>query len=243
LLLTTLSERMRSSQIEAEGLRTYSLVYSLVMLLNVPFSSVPETPEPKAVALAQAFVDGVSAVLRSVASEYRTRVLAQIQQQQLQQQTQKQQPQTPPPPPPPPSSLPLLASPSPPPPPPPPPSKHTAAAAAAAAPATPVQPQLEDSTMVLIAALSKAGAPSSTLTSLLPFPSHSSTTLLSPSALPVLSTPQATLASAIPPLCYTTSGQLSVQFLLSYVLTMSLVVVHHVKAQVGKLSSLPCFLC
>lgn len=219
---------MRSSQIEADGLRAYSLVYSLITLLNLPFSSAPES-ESQPVALAQVFVKGASAVLRSVAAEYRTRVLAQVLQQQVQQQTQKQQhPQTPPPPPPPPSSLPMLSSPSPPPPPPPPPSKH------AAAPSTPVQPPLEESTMVLLAALSKAGAPASTLISLLPFPAHTSTALLTPAALPVLSTPQPMLAPAIPSLCYTATGQLSVQFLLSYILTMSLVIVHHVKAQVGK---------
>ena len=229
---------MSSDQIEADGLRAYTLVYCLATLLNIPFTSA-QTTESKSVALAQAFVDGASAVLRSVAVEYRTRALAQIQQQQALQQIQKQQSHIPPPPPPPPSSLPSLASPSPPPPPPPPPSKHTIA------PPASVQPPLEESTMVLLAALSKAGAPASTLTSLLPLPSHSSTALLSPPALPVLSTPQAMLAPAIPSLCHSTTGQLSVQFLLSYILTVSLVIVHHVKAQVGMSSlnsSLPFYL-
>lgn len=226
-LLTNISENTQSTQIEVDGLRFYSIVYSLVQFASVPFRAEPALPESQATPLASAFTHGASVVLRSISKEYRHRAVAQVKQQQQQQQPRNhlQLPSTP---------LPLMShSPvvsSPPPPPPPPPSKRSTASSSSSVAVAQVRP-LEDSTLDLILDLSKAGAPATVLTSLLPYPSQS-VALLSPSSISSIGT-LTPLAPAIPPLCHTTTGEISVQSLLTYILSVCVVVIHHAKDAAG----------
>lgn len=207
-----------------DGLRAFSLVLSLVQFASAPFRTEPALPESQATELANAFTHGAAFVLRSLSQEYRARVLAHIKEQQVQQQQKpNQHPPTPP--------LSAPAQSSPPPPPPPPPSKHASVPVSSLPVAIPQTP-LEDSTMVLISDLSKAGAPSSVITALLPFPSHSSVSLLSPSAISATGT-LTPVAPAIPPLCHTTAGEISLQSLLNYILSVCAVVIHHAKDASG----------